>query len=49
VKDCGRCKKIGSEGGNVCGKSFRSFEKGVAASELASDMRPDASKMRDSG
>jgi hypothetical protein len=44
VKDCGRREKIGSEGGNVCGKSFKSFEEGVAASELAGDMRPDASK-----
>ena len=44
MKDCGRREKIGSEGGNACGKSFKSFEKGVAASELASDMRPDASK-----
>lgn len=44
MKDCGRREKIGSEGGNACEKSFKSVEKGVAASELASDMRPDASK-----
>jgi hypothetical protein len=33
----------------VCEKGFKSSEEGVAASELASDMRPDTSKMRDSG
>jgi hypothetical protein len=31
-------------GSNACEKSFKSSEEGVAASELASDMRPDASK-----
>jgi hypothetical protein len=37
-------KRLDQRGGNACGKSFKSSEKGVAASELASDMRPDASK-----
>jgi hypothetical protein len=50
VKDCGRRERIGSEGGsNVCEKGFKSSEEGVAASELAGDMRPDTSKTRDSG